>query len=71
LRLTGLVYRAHNPRWSFAPYSGEGAARYGGRFNPVGVAIQLVRFPMIHIRISAGSRVPPRLADEMRGAVSD
>jgi RES domain-containing protein len=37
LRLTGFVYRAHNPRWSFAPSSGDGAARYGGRFNPVGV----------------------------------
>jgi RES domain-containing protein len=37
LRLTGLVYRAHNPRWSFAPHSGDGAARYGGRFNPLGV----------------------------------
>jgi RES domain-containing protein len=36
LRLTGLVYRAHNPRWSFAPVSGDGAARYGGRFNPIG-----------------------------------
>ena len=36
MRLTGLVYRAHNPRWSFAPSSGNGAARYGGRFNPVG-----------------------------------
>ena len=31
------MYRAHNPRWSFAPHSGDGAARYGGRFNPVGV----------------------------------
>jgi RES domain-containing protein len=38
VRLQGLVYRAHNPRWSFAPASGEGAARHGGRFNPVGVA---------------------------------
>ena len=36
MRLQGFVYRAHNPRWSFAPASGEGAARYGGRFNPVG-----------------------------------
>lgn len=35
--LTGTVFRAHNPRWSFAPISGDGAARYGGRFNPVGV----------------------------------
>lgn len=37
MRLTGLVYRAHHPRWAFAPASGEGAARFGGRFNPVGV----------------------------------
>jgi RES domain-containing protein len=38
VRLTGTVYRAHNPRWSFQPASGDGAARYGGRFNPVGMA---------------------------------
>lgn len=37
MRLVGLVYRAHHPRWSFAPTSGAGAARHGGRFNPVGV----------------------------------
>ena len=37
MRLTGLVYRAHNPRWAFAPASGAGAALSGGRFNPVGV----------------------------------
>jgi len=37
VRLTGQVYRAHNPRWSFAPTSGDGAARHGGRFNPVGM----------------------------------
>lgn len=30
------MFRAHNPRWSFAPTSGDGAARYGGRFNPIG-----------------------------------
>jgi RES domain-containing protein len=32
----GLAYRAHNPRWAYAPTSGEGAARQGGRFNPRG-----------------------------------
>ena len=37
MRFAGLVYRAHNPRWSFDPTSGHGAARYGGRFNRVGV----------------------------------
>ncbi|MGH7080457.1 MAG: RES family NAD+ phosphorylase [Acetobacteraceae bacterium] len=34
MRLRGVVYRAHNPRWAFTPTSGEGAARHGGRFNP-------------------------------------
>ena len=37
MRLRGQVYRAHNPRWSFAPTSGDGAARHGGRFNPIGM----------------------------------
>lgn len=36
-RFQGLVYRAHNPRWAYAPTSGEGAARHGGRFNRPGV----------------------------------
>ena len=38
MRLTGTVYRAHNPRWSFAPDLGEGAAVTGGRFNRIGLA---------------------------------
>ncbi|TDX22470.1 RES domain-containing protein [Modicisalibacter xianhensis] len=33
----GVVYRGHNPRWQHAPESGEGAARNGGRWNPVGL----------------------------------
>lgn len=36
MRFTGMVYRAHIPAWSFEPLSGAGAAKYGGRFNPVG-----------------------------------
>ena len=36
MRLTRVVFRAHNPRWSFAPDSGEGAALSGGRFNRKG-----------------------------------
>ena len=36
MRLQTRVFRAHNPRWAFAPMSGDGAARYGGRFNAVG-----------------------------------
>jgi RES domain-containing protein len=37
LRFTGDCYRAHNPKWSFAPLSGDGAKVHGGRFNPKGV----------------------------------
>jgi RES domain-containing protein len=32
----GLAYRAHDPRWSFDPASGEGARLKGGRFNRIG-----------------------------------
>lgn len=38
MRFRGLVYRAHNPQWSWTPLSGEGARRHGGRFNRRGVA---------------------------------
>jgi RES domain-containing protein len=37
VRFQGTVYRAHHPRWAFSPTSGDGAARYGGRFNPIGM----------------------------------
>lgn len=36
MHFTGLLYRAHNPVWSREPLSGDGAARFGGRFNRVG-----------------------------------
>ena len=32
------MFRAHNPRWSFEPLSGDGAARHGGRFNAPGTS---------------------------------
>ena len=38
MRFRGLVYRAHNPQWSWTPLSGEGARRHGGRFNRRGLA---------------------------------
>ncbi|WP_421990774.1 RES family NAD+ phosphorylase [Roseococcus sp.] len=37
MRWQGTAWRAHHPRWSWAPLSGEGAALKGGRFNPAGV----------------------------------
>ena len=36
MRFAGTCYRAHDPRWSFKPISGDGAAVHGGRFNPSG-----------------------------------
>lgn len=36
MRVEGHFYRAHDPRWAFAPLSGEGASVKGGRFNAVG-----------------------------------
>ena len=33
----GTAFRALDPRWSFKPLSGEGAALFGGRFNPKGM----------------------------------
>ena len=38
MRYQGVAYRAHDPRWSFKPLSGEGAAVYGGRYNRKGQA---------------------------------
>jgi RES domain-containing protein len=51
VRFAGLAYRAHDPRWSFRPLSGEGAAVHGGRFNPRGTpALYLALDPMTAIK---------------------
>ena len=38
MRFQGTVYRALNPVYAREPFSGRGAALYGGRFNPKGIA---------------------------------
>ncbi len=38
MRYQGLLYRCLNPIFAADPLSGEGARRYGGRFNPKGTA---------------------------------
>lgn len=54
MKFQGLAYRAHDPRWSFKPLSGEGAALHGGRFNPKGTpALYLSLDPMTAIKEAA------------------
>ena len=36
-RLDCVAYRVHDPKWSYAPASGDGAGRHGGRANRPGV----------------------------------
>lgn len=36
VRVRATVVRAAKPYWTYRPTSGEGAARNGGRFNPIG-----------------------------------
>jgi RES domain-containing protein len=51
LRFRATCYRAHDPRWSFKPLSGESAAIHGGRFNPKGVsALYLALDPMTSVK---------------------
>jgi RES domain-containing protein len=54
LRFQGLAYRAHDPRWSFKPLSGDGAVVHGGRFNPKGTpALYVALDPMTAIKEAA------------------
>ena len=63
MRLVGRAYRAIDPRWSFGPLSGAGAALRGARFNPKGVAaLYLSLDPICAINEVAqgfAGRIPP------------
>lgn len=63
MRYEGVAYRAHNPRWSWAPTSGEGARRHGGRFNAKGVAALYLSLDTSTAILEAtqgfGNRFPP------------
>ncbi|WP_296452161.1 RES domain-containing protein [Phenylobacterium sp.] len=51
----GEAFRAHDPRWSWTPLSGRGAALRGGRFNWPGLeALYLSLSPMTAVREAAG-----------------
>lgn len=51
MRFRGIVYRTHNPQWSWTPLSGAGAQRHGGRFNRRGIpALYTSLGPMTAIR---------------------
>jgi len=63
VRFAGRAFRAIDPRWSFGPLSGDGAALRGGRFNPKGVpALYLSLDPVTAINEVAqgfAGRIPP------------
>lgn len=44
VRLRRICWRIHAPKWAFAPLSGEGAARTGGRFNKPGTPALYLAF---------------------------
>lgn len=59
-RFKGVAYRSHDPRWSFAPTSGEGAARYGGRFNPQGQSALYLSLSQVGALLESQQGFPKR-----------
>jgi RES domain-containing protein len=63
LRFQATCYRAHEPKWSFNPVSGDGAAIYGARFNPRGTpALYLaltIETAMKEVSLGFGYRIDP------------
>ncbi|MET0194757.1 MAG: RES domain-containing protein [Hyphomicrobiaceae bacterium] len=61
MRFRGAAYRAHNPRWSWSPLSGEGAKIHGGRFNPKGTAALYLALELSTAIIEFNQGLPLRL----------
>ena len=61
MRLAGTAYRAHDPRWSWTPLSGEGARIHGGRFSPQGVPALYLALDFATAVIEANQGFPFRL----------
>jgi RES domain-containing protein len=61
VRFAGTAYRAHDPRWSWTPLSGEGARIHGGRFNPQGVPALYLALDFATAVIEANQGFPFRL----------
>ena len=58
MRLIRTVYRAHNPRWAFAPDSGEAAALTGARFNARGTRALYTSFRFVTAWLEAQQAFP-------------
>ena len=61
----GAVFRAHNPKWSWAPLSGEGAALYGGRFNAKGTPALYLATDMATAMREVAHGFPFKLVDPL------
>lgn len=59
----GPAFRAHNPKWSWQPLSGEGAALYGGRFNAKGRPALYLATDMATAMREVAHGFPTRLVD--------
>jgi RES domain-containing protein len=60
VRFAGTAFRAHDPRWSWTPLSGEGARIHGGRFNPQGVPALYLALDFATAVIEANQGLPFR-----------
>lgn len=61
----GPAFRAHHPKWSWKPTSGEGAALYGGRFNRKGLPALYLSTDMATAMREVAHGFPMKLVDPL------